>query len=79
MCGAHHYECEQTRISVEDVRLACGITRVIVPPHLYADQPYDKWGNPVLANGQRLKGELFFDESVQKVLSGGKVLDLFTD
>lgn len=79
VCGAHHYECEQTRISVEDVRLACGITRVIVPPHLYADQPYDKWGNPVLANGQRLKGELFFDESVQKVLSGGKVLDLFTD
>lgn len=79
VCSEHHMECERTTISVEDVRYACGITKIIVPPHLYADQPYDKWGNPVLANGQRLKGELFFDESVQKVLREGKVLDLFTD
>lgn len=78
VCEQHHMECETTEISVEDVRHACGITKIIVPPHLYADQPYDKWGNPVLPNGQRLKGELFFDESVQKVLALGGVLDLFT-
>lgn len=79
VCSKHHIECEQTTISVEDVRLACGITRAIVPTHLYDDQSYDKWGNPVLANGQRLKGELFFDESVQKILAQGGVLDLFTN
>lgn len=78
VCGAHHIQCEQTTISVEDVRHACGIHKVLVPPHLYADQPYDKWGNPILANGQRLKGELFFDESVQKVLGQGGALGLFT-
>lgn len=78
VCGEHHMDCETTVISVEDVRHACGITKIIVPPHLYADQPYDKWGNPVMANGQRLKGELFFDESVQKVLKQGRALSLFS-
>ena len=48
-----------------------------MPPHLYRDQPYDKWGNPVLPNGTRLRGELFDDASVQKVLA--PVLALFTD
>lgn len=78
VCGEHHMACETTEISVEDVRAACGITNIVVPEHLYADQPYDKWGNPVLPNGQRLKGELFYDESVQKVLAQGGVLPLFT-
>lgn len=74
-----HLKCETTEFSVEDVRIACGITKIIVPQHLYPDQQYDKWGNPVLANGQRLKGELFFDESVQKILTQGGVLGLFTN
>lgn len=76
VCGEHHMQCESTDLTVEDVRRACGITRIVVPPHLYQDQPYDKWGNPVLSNGQRVRGELFFDESVQKVLAGK--LHLFT-
>lgn len=79
VCGDHHLQCEQTLLSVEDVRIACGINKIVVPPHLYADQPYDKWGNPVLPNGQRLRGELFHDESVQKVLKQGGVLGLFSD
>ena len=66
------------RDSCDDLRQRCGITRVILPPHLYVDaeQPYDKSGNPILPNGQRLRGELFDDESVQKVLA--PVLHLFT-
>lgn len=79
VCEPHHRQCEQTVISVEDVRLACGITKPILPGHLYDDQSYDKWGNPVLANGTRLRGELFFDDSVQKILAEGGVLPLFTD
>lgn len=79
VCQAHHILCEQTLISVEDVRSTCGIVKPVIPPHLYDDQEYDKWGNPVLANGMRLKGDLFFDESVQKVLKEGGVLHLFSD
>lgn len=79
VCPEHHVLCEQTVLSVEQVREAAGITRIVVPPHLYADQAYDKWGNPVLANGQRTRGELFFDPSVQKILTAGGALALFTN
>jgi len=78
VCGPHHLACERTTYSVEDVRNAAGITRIVVPPHLYDDHIYDKWGNPVLGDGRRGKGELFQDESVRKVLKEGGVLDLFT-
>lgn len=71
-----HMTAEETLISCEGLREKASITNVVLPPHLYRDQRYDKWGNPILDNGQRLKGELFDDESVQKVLA--RVLDLFT-
>jgi hypothetical protein len=77
VCAEHHIACEMTIISVEDVRLACNILKPVIPAHLYDDMVYDKWGNPCLPSGQRLKGELFFDESVQKILKQGGVLDLF--
>lgn len=76
VCEQHHIDCEKTLLSVEDVREACG-AKIVVPPHLYADHQYDKWGNLVLPNGTRLRGELFYDESVQKILK--EVLHLFTD
>lgn len=37
-----------------------------------------KWGNGILPGGMRLRGELFQDESVQKILARGGVLDQFT-
>lgn len=79
VCASCHLKCEMTVISVEDVRLACGITKPIIPADLYDDEIYDKWGNLILANGQRLRGELFFDESVQKILGEGGVLGVFTN
>lgn len=78
VCQQHHLMCERTQLSVEEVREACNITRKLMPPHLYSDTMYDKWGNPILPNGARLKGELFFDESVQKVLDEGGALESFT-
>lgn len=78
VCELHHLECEKTEIPVEMVREACGITRPVLPPDYYPDQRYDKWGNPILADGRRLRGELFFDESVQKVLAAGGKLREFT-
>ena len=79
VCEKHHLECEMTLISTDDVRKACGITRVYIPEHLYDDNVYDKWGNIVLPTGIRIKGELFFDESVQKILERGGVLDRFSN
>lgn len=81
VCEEHHIQCEQTTLSCEDVRKAANIKNVILPPHLYhdSDYTYDKWGNIILPTGQRLKGELFFDESVQKILKQGGVLDLFSN
>jgi len=78
VCAEHHMACETTTISVEDVRYACSIHKKIVPPHFYDDHIYDKWGNPILEDGTRGRGELFFDESVQKVLKEGRKLNLFT-
>lgn len=77
VCGEHHLAAEQTTLSCDDLRAACGIRRVALPLHLYPDQPYDKWGNPILPDGRRLRGELFDDESVQRVLA--PVAHLFTD
>lgn len=79
VCEEHHLACERTLISVERVREACGITKPVLPPDLYSDQVYDKWGNVILPNGQRTKGPLFHDESVQKVLKEGNVLILYTN
>jgi hypothetical protein len=77
VCQIHHLECEMTTISVEAVREACGITHKVIPEHLYDDHVYDKWGNVILPDGHRMKGELFSDESVQKILKAGGVLDQF--
>ena len=72
-----HMDAETTALSVEDIRLKAGITKVILPEDMYADLVYDKWGNTILANGTRTRGPLFNDASVQKVLALN--LHLFTD
>ena len=69
-------KAESTEISCDDLRQRCGIERVHLPDHFCPGDPVDKWGNPILANGQRLRGELFDDEGVQKILA--PVLHLFT-
>ncbi|MEO6302348.1 MAG: RNA ligase family protein, partial [Bacteroidia bacterium] len=78
LCGSCHIKAEETTLSVEELRDKAGITKIILPEHLYRDQIYDKWGNPIMPDGKRLMGELFEDESVQKILKQGKVLDDFT-
>lgn len=78
LCKKHHIEAEQTTLSCEFIRRLCGIKKIILPPHLYTDEIYDKWGNNILPNGQRLRGKLFQNESVQKILENGDALRLFT-
>ena len=69
VCGPCHLEAEATTFSCAYIRKEAGITTILLPPHLYGDQEYDKWANPILPNGQRLKGELFHDASVQKIMA----------
>ncbi len=80
LCEKHHLEAEMTTLSVEKIRELCGIAEndKIIPQHLYTDQIYTKWGDPVLPNGKRTRGDLFDDPGVQKILEQGKVLDLYT-
>lgn len=77
LCGNCHLKAESTDLSPQDLLDAAGITKFILPEHLYSDQEYTKWGDPVLENGQRLKGELFEDESVQKIIK--PFLHLYTN
>lgn len=76
LCGTHHLEAEATTLSCQELRDKIGLKKFPLPPQLEEGQDYDKWGNPLLPNGFRLPGELFYDESVQKILS--PVLYLFT-
>jgi hypothetical protein len=73
-----HVRAETTLITPEEIREKAGIKKTILPEHLYSDQVYTKWGDPVMSDGRRLRGELFHDESVQKVLALGDVLKLYT-
>lgn len=77
VCGPCHIKCEETTVTVEQVRDAAGITKPVLPDHLYRDIIYDKWGNPCMTNGTRLRGDLFNDESVQKILKQGGFLSSF--
>jgi hypothetical protein len=77
LCEECHLKAESTEISCETLRELIGITSFPVPDHLYRDQNYDKWGNPILPNGMRLKGELFNDASVQSIIA--PMLHVFTN
>lgn len=79
LCPKHHIEAEQTILTCEEIREAAGITEVLLPEHLYDEYSYTKWGDIILPDGRRLKGELFFDESVQKIMKEGGVLGLFCE
>ena len=42
LCEKHHIEAEQTTLSCDDIRIAAGITNIIIPDHLYEEYNYDK-------------------------------------
>lgn len=76
VCAEHHLACERTWISPDDLRGFLGY-KTVLPAHLPPDDVYDKWGNVVNPDGSRSPGELFWDESVQRVLRSADVLPLF--
>lgn len=77
LCEEHHIEAEKTTLSCDTIREKANIKNIIIPDHFYKEYSYDKWGNIILPNQTRVKGELFYDESVQKILKEGNVLNTF--
>ncbi len=61
----------------QELRDRAGITEVVLPAHLEQDGRYDVWGNPLLANGSRGMGDLFWRPGVQKVLGQFGTLPLY--
>lgn len=79
LCGEHLLQYQMTMILPAEMRMAAGIHSVVLPEHLYVDQPYDRWANPLLPNGSRLKGDLYFEDGVQELLLLGGFLEDFLD
>jgi hypothetical protein len=78
LCSNHHILAEQTIISCDELRSRISATEIILPEHFEPEYRYDKWGNVILPNGNRLMGELFYDENVQKILKQANVLKFFS-
>lgn len=76
LCYPCRLLAEQTLLSCDELRSKSGIRQIVLPPHLEMNTTYDRWGNPILKNGQRLQGELFDEPEVQKILR--PVLSHFT-
>jgi len=80
LCAEHHLSAESTIISCQTLRNLAKINNIIYPDILGLTEfvvDYDKWGNPILKNGKRLKGYWFNQDNVQKMLKTGNVLHLF--
>ena len=68
LCEHCHLLAEQTILSCQELRDLAGIKTIAMPEHFFADEKYDKWGNIILPSGMRIKGELFGEDNVQKIL-----------
>jgi len=79
LCDTHHIEAEKTLISCEKLRELAGIKNIVLPGHLDPEAKYDKWGNTYINQTLRARGELFYDDNVQKVLKDANVLCDFAE
>jgi len=79
LCEKHHLDAEMTLVSCDDLRKAIGIRVALIPEHFYTDERYDHWGNIIQPSGMRIKGELFGQENVQKILKQASLLGVFLE
>lgn len=76
VCQSHHWACETTQLSVEQVREAAGVSHVVLPPGFEPSGTFDKWGNRVWPSGLRSWGPLEGDTGARKALAAAGVLGL---
>lgn len=79
LCEEHHIEAETTELDCDTIRATLGITKPVIPDTYYPDHEYTKWGDVILSDGKRMKGPLFDDDSVQKILKKGPHYHLYTE
>lgn len=91
LCERCHMKAEQTIISCDELRNCAGITTNHLPAVLFdrlmdddritniGKVSFDKWGNLILADGNRRPGPMFNTEQVQKILKQAKLLHLFVE
>lgn len=79
LCDLHHLQAEQTLISCKELRDLASIKTILLPNHLDTNVTYDKWANPYINKNVRVRGELFFNENVQKILTSANVLSDFIE
>ena len=81
LCEEHHLEAEMTKISCEELRQKAGIVNIVLPEHFDINsesiETFDHWGNIILSTGMRVRGELFYQENVQKILGQASLLNNF--
>lgn len=68
VCDRHHFQCDRTDISVEELWIACEIKNKILPIGYDPSKSYDRWGNLIFEDGKRSPGALFKKENVQQIL-----------
>ena len=80
LCEKHHRLAETTQLTCDIVRDKAKILNIVLPDYMYPDHVYDKWGNVIYGDrlDKRSIGPLFYDDSVQKILKEGNVLNEFT-
>jgi hypothetical protein len=71
VCEQHHWDCEVTRLTVEEVRRAAGIEHPVIPEGFDSAGVYDKWGNRCWPSGMRSWGPLERDDGARKALAAG--------
>ncbi len=57
VCESHHWDCETTRVSVEEVRAACSLNNRadwVLPKGFGVEERHDKWGNRFLVGEMHL-------------------------
>lgn len=73
LCSRCRQELKSTKLLPEEI-----MELTDLPPQLSRQARYDHWGNPVLPDGRRLKGELFYKDEVQQALRESGAISLFT-
>lgn len=72
-----HRLAEQTVLSPSRIRELAGIKTIVLPDGTY-DGEYTKWLDPILEDGRRGRGPLFYESSTQRILAEAKMLHLYT-
>ena len=68
LCEECHLLAEKTLLSCDEIRNLAHIQKVHYPEHFFEDEVYDKWGNIILPSGMRVKGELYGEANLRKIL-----------